>query len=190
MFTYGLTACIFSLIVAYMQKFENRLQWAVVAFVVWYGSLFIMLKWHPSIHKIHMLFILASFTGIASAIWGPLLSGKERLRYLCFYIERESDMLIHKLNHVSVLAIHSYLFPGNTEAAFSTMVLSQNLGNVVVYLYGGWFRVRTSIFLQAIYLTITLISYVTLEIRVKGNKSDTSETLPFALPELSPDQVE
>ncbi|CAF5145101.1 unnamed protein product, partial [Rotaria sp. Silwood1] len=45
------------------------------------------------------------------------------------------------------------------------MWLGDNTGHLVVYLYAGSLRARTSIILQIIYLTIALIGYFILDIK-------------------------
>lgn len=64
------------------------------------------------------------------------------------------------------------MFPGKEEASFSNMWFGQNIGYFIVYLYAGFIRVRISIILQIIYLTIALIGYFTLEIYQKLKKTN------------------
>ncbi len=51
------------------------------------------------------------------------------------------------------------------EAAYSNMWLGQNIGYLLVYLYGPSVRVRTAIILQIVYLTIAMLGYFGVEIQ-------------------------
>ncbi|CAF3980671.1 unnamed protein product [Rotaria sordida] len=145
MLGFGITACIFSLIVGYVVKFEHRLQWFLLAFLVYYVLLITMLVWRPLASDIYISYIIVGVSGITSALWGSVMP-----------------------------AIYGYFFPTNEDAAFSNLVLSQNTGNFVVFLYGGLLRVRTSIILQIIYLTLATFCYLIVEIWNLGEKVATS----------------
>jgi hypothetical protein len=45
------------------------------------------------------------------------------------------------------------------------MWLGQNIGYLVVYLYGPSIRVRTAIILQIVYLTVAMLTYFGVEIQ-------------------------
>jgi hypothetical protein len=94
MIAFGLTACISSIIVAYALKSKNRLQWSLVAFFLWYALVIIMLLWKPVSSQTGILFILASLSGVASAIWGPILPGTQFLVSLSLCLTR----FFHELN--------------------------------------------------------------------------------------------
>ncbi|CAF3797517.1 unnamed protein product [Rotaria sp. Silwood1] len=136
MMVYGIAASIFSIIVGYVGKFHRRSLIFVIASIVCYGSLIAMLLWKPYSSQMYVLYILAILQGLASAIWDPVVS-----------------------------ALYETVFPKEEEAAFSSMWLGENTGHLVVYLYAGSLRARTSIILQIIYLTIALIGYFILDIK-------------------------
>ncbi|CAF4929431.1 unnamed protein product [Rotaria sp. Silwood1] len=136
MMVYGIAASIFSIIVGYVGKFHRRSLIFVIASIVCYGSLITMLLWKPYSSQMYVLYILAILQGLASAIWDPVVS-----------------------------ALYETVFPKEEEAAFSSMWLGENTGHLVVYLYAGSLRARTSIILQIIYLTIALIGYFILDIK-------------------------
>ncbi|CAF2882992.1 unnamed protein product [Rotaria sp. Silwood2] len=150
---YGIAASIFSIIVGYAGKFQRRSLIFVIASIVCYGSLITMLLWKPYSAQMYVLYILAILQGLASAIWDPVVSGK--VFFDCYLIG------LWKL----ILALYETMFPEEEEAAFSSMLLGQNTGHIVVYLYAGSLRARTSIILQIIYLTIALIGYFILVIK-------------------------
>ncbi|CAF1435492.1 unnamed protein product [Didymodactylos carnosus] len=69
--------------------------------------------------------------------------------------------------------MYGLLFTDNDEAAFSNQFLWQNIGYLIVYLYAAEIRVKISIILQIIYLTLSMVGYFILEIKErKRNKDD------------------
>ncbi|UJR11292.1 hypothetical protein I4U23_015473 [Adineta vaga] len=141
MIAFGITACIFSIIVGYMAKFQCRsILFLIVSFMC-YASFITMFLWKPNSSQMYVLYILVSLQGLASAVWNPVES-----------------------------ALYESVFSKEKEAAYSCIWLAQNTGYLVVYLYASSIRVRTSIILQIVYLTIALIGYFILELHQYLNR--------------------
>ncbi|CAF4045285.1 unnamed protein product [Rotaria sordida] len=77
MFGFGITACLFSLIVGYVVKFEHRLQWFLLAFLAYYVLLITMLVWRPLASDIYISYIIVGVSGITSALWGSVMPEKK-----------------------------------------------------------------------------------------------------------------
>lgn len=75
MIAYGIAACLFSIIVGYLGKFQCQSILFIIASLICYGTLITMMIWKPNSSQAYVLYILAGLNGLASAVWDPIGSG-------------------------------------------------------------------------------------------------------------------
>jgi len=84
--------------------------------------------------------------------------------------------------YVCFTALYGSIFVETKETSFSMYSFIQNAGGLVVFLTSSALRVRTSIILQIVYLTVATICYLIIEFRQRGTSKITST--PMALNNL------
>jgi hypothetical protein len=97
-----------------------------------------MLLWKPSEDQMYVLFILAGSWGLADAVW-----------------------------QTQINALYGVLFTNNEEAAFSNHRLWQSIGFVIFYIITPHIRIRISLIILLIFLTLGMIGYGITEYRWK-----------------------
>jgi hypothetical protein len=97
-----------------------------------------MLVWKPSEDEIYVLFIIAGLWGLADAVW-----------------------------QTQINAFYGVLFVKNDEAAFSNYRLWESIGFVLFYIITPHIRIRISLIILLVCLTLGMIGYGLTELRLK-----------------------
>jgi len=108
-----------------------------------------MFIWKPSPNQIIILFILAGLWGLADAVW-----------------------------QTQINSFYGVLFVDNNEAAFSNYRLWESTGFVIFYIITPYIRIRSSLIILLIFLTLGMIGYGTTEYRFRKNKIKINQVAP------------
>jgi hypothetical protein len=127
-----------------------------------------MLLWNPNASQAYVLYILACISGLTTAIIKPFTTGLTFLKLKWFYV------------YIYFSALYGSIFVDTKETSFSVYTFIQNAGGLVVFLCSSAVRVRISIILQIVYLTLVTICYIVIEIRHRNTLKNipTSIVLP------------
>ena len=135
---FGICGSIGSISFGQLVKYIGRWPCFVIAAIINYALIITMFLWKPSEDQMAVLFILAGFWGLADAGW------------------------LTQTN-----ALYGILFVDNNEAAFSNYRLWQSLGFVLFYILTPYIRIRISLIILLIFLTLGMIGYGLTEYRWK-----------------------
>jgi hypothetical protein len=108
-----------------------------------------MFFWKPSANQIVVLFILAGLWGLADAVW-----------------------------QTQINSFYGTLFADEKEAAFSNYRLWESTGFVVFYIITPYIRLRLSLIILIISLTLGMMGYGTTEYRLRRNTVKNNQVAP------------
>ncbi len=108
-----------------------------------------MLIWKPSENQMIVLFVLAGLWGIADAVW-----------------------------QAQINSFYGVLFVDNDAAAFSNYRLWESTGFVIFYIITPYIRLRLSLIILLIFLTLGMMGYGKTEYRLRKTKIQNNQVAP------------
>jgi hypothetical protein len=130
-------------------KFIGRWPCVIIGAIINYSLILTMFFWKPSSNEIIILFLLAGLWGLADAVW-----------------------------QTQINSFYGVLFIDHEEAAFSNYRLWESTGFVIFYIITPYIRLRLSLIILLIFLTLGMMGYGKTEYRLRKTKIQNNQVAP------------
>lgn len=142
--SYGVCDSIACLCFGQLVKYVGRWPCFLIATLINYSLMFVMLFWRTNGNPLYMLMILAGLWGISDGVW-----------------------------QTQINALYGDLFVENREAAFSNHRCWQSIGFVIFFVMTPYVRIRNSLIILIVLLTLSMIGYISTEYRLRKRQTKT-----------------
>lgn len=141
MICFGVMDALGSITLGHLSKIVGRKIIFILTALSNVGIIILMFMWSPNPDQKVIFFVISGFWGLGDAVW-----------------------------QTQINALYGVLFPKNEEAAFANYRLWESLGFIIAFAYSNALCITMKLYILLIMLTIGMIGYLVIEIRIVSTK--------------------